>query len=77
MSERQGSAEGKGEGRGRSYAIEQNRSRLSGSPDSERSLDFDLRDVGDREVWSATMEATITDADVEAGESRRAEQFED
>lgn len=73
MSERQGSRKGKEEGR--SYAGEQSHS--GRSPDSTRSADLDLRERGDAEVWSTTMEATITDADVEAGESRRAEQFED
>ena len=81
MPERDGSRDAAGEGEGmgdaRHYDAVVERQPSRGSSPLTRSSDDDLRRVGDREVWSGSFEATITDADVEAGEWRRAEQFED
>ena len=73
MSERMGSLDGEG----RSYAAESEPRRVGSAPDSQRTVDEESWRHHDREVWSSAVEPMITDADVEAGESRRAEQFED
>ena len=73
MTERMGNLDGEG----RSYAADDERRRAGSASDSVRTVDEESWRQLDREVWSSAAEPMITDADVEAGESRRAEQFED
>jgi hypothetical protein len=73
MSEREGSTVGEG----MSDADVDRPARSGGRSGAANDPYDDLRREGDREVWGGALEAAVTDTDVEAGEWRRAEQFED
>jgi hypothetical protein len=74
MSEREGSTAEEGRSEADLDRLERSE---AGERSETRAPYEDIRREGDREVWSGALEAAVTDTDVEAGEWRRAEQFED